>query len=79
MTDYSFDVRHAETEYAALEEFDRGGIDFVILDYHLTSGDGLSCLRRLRERDAMVPVVAVSGVATPEIAAELVAPVQMTT
>ena len=43
----------------------------VVLDYHLVRGNGLSCLRRLRQLDPIVPVIALSGKATPEIAAEL--------
>ncbi len=69
--EYRFDILRAESEDAALDEFDDGGLDFVILDYHLTAGNGLSCLERLRRRDRILPIIAVSGVATPEIAAEL--------
>jgi DNA-binding response OmpR family regulator len=66
-----FDIRHAESESAAVAEFDERGAECVILDYHLAQGDGLSCLRTLRARDPIVPIIAVSGVATTEIAAEL--------
>ncbi len=69
--EYHFDILTAEGEEAALHEFNGGGVDFVILDYHLTQGNGLSCLQKLRGRDRIVPIITVSGVATPEIAAEL--------
>jgi CheY-like chemotaxis protein len=69
--EYSFAVTCVASEDEALEVFRRGGIDCVVLDYHLAQGDGLSCLRKLRQLDAIVPIIAVSGEATPEIAAEL--------
>ena len=71
MGEYRFDILSAEGEDAALVEFNGGGVDFVILDYHLTQGNGLSCLQKLRGSDRIVPIITVSGVATPEIAAEL--------
>ena len=69
--DLRFDVLYASAEETALETFDGGGVDFVILDYHLNQGNGLHCLKELRSRDQIVPIVAVSGMATEEIAAEL--------
>lgn len=71
MRDFAFDIRFAESEEAAVSEFEGGGIGCVILDYNLAEGNGLSCLRRIRERDQIVPIIAVSGQATPEVAAEL--------
>lgn len=67
---FSFTVTAASTEEAAMTAFRRGGIEFVILDYQLESGDGLSCLHKVRRMDPYVPVVVVSGTATPEIVAE---------
>jgi DNA-binding response OmpR family regulator len=69
--EYHFDVHFADSEEVALEIFDRGGTEFVILDYQLRQGNGLNCLKVVRERDPIVPVIAISGVATPEIALEL--------
>lgn len=71
MKEFSFDVFHADSEEAAVDSFRSNGIEFVLLDYHLTQGDGLSCLRRLRGVDPLVPIIALSGAATPEIASEL--------
>ncbi|HMP02284.1 MAG TPA: response regulator [Gemmatales bacterium] len=71
MKDFEFDVFHADSEEAAVESFRTNGIQIVLLDFHLTQGDGLSCLRRLRSIDPLVPIVALSGAATPEIASEL--------
>ena len=67
-----FMVTGVETEEQAIDLFRRGGIDLVILDYQLVQGDGLHCLRQLRRIDPLVPVIAVSGIATPEIAARLI-------
>lgn len=73
MKDLTFEVAVADTEDQAVDLFRQRGAEFVLLDYHLTQGNGLNCLRRLRQIDAIVPIVAVSGTATPEIAAELLA------
>src|SRR5205823_935513 len=69
--EYSFAITCVASEDEAIREFRQGGIDCVVLDYHLSQGDGLSCLRKLRQLDPIVPIVAVSGEVTPEIAAEL--------
>jgi len=71
ITELNFQIVYAESESAAIEEFSRGGIEFVLLDYHLSEGDGLGTLRKLRRRDPVVPVVVVSGAASPEVTAEL--------
>jgi CheY-like chemotaxis protein len=71
LSEYDFAVTRATTEEAAVAEFRRGGYEFVLLDYQLDEGDGLSCLRRLRALDALVPIVAVSGMATAEVADDL--------
>lgn len=65
-------VTGVESEEDAVSTFRRGGVDLVILDYQLAQGDGLNCLRQLRQLDVIVPVIAVSGTATPAIAAELI-------
>jgi DNA-binding response OmpR family regulator len=69
--DLRFEILYADAEESALNAFDGGGVEFVILDYHLTQGNGLHCLEELRRRDLVVPIIAVSGVATDEIAADL--------
>lgn len=71
LADMRFAITCVDSEDAAVAEFDKGGHDFVLLDYHLSQGNGLSCLRKLRHKDRIVPIVALSGAATPEIAAEL--------
>ena len=66
-----FAITCARSEEEAVAEFRRHPQDLVILDYHLSEGDGLNCLRSLRQCDAIVPIIAVSGQATNEIAAQL--------
>jgi two-component system sensor histidine kinase UhpB len=71
MPEFRFEIRHAETEDAAIRALDEGRVEFVILDYNLRQGNGLSCVQEIRNRDAVVPIIAISGVATPDIAADL--------
>lgn len=73
LQDYRFDITVATSEGEALTVFAEGGYELVILDYHLSQGDGVNCLRHIRQIDPTVPVIAVSGVATNEIAVELIA------
>lgn len=70
--DHKYVVTGVESEDEAVDAFRCGGVDIVILDYQLAQGDGLNCLRQLRRLDPIVPVIAVSGVATSSIASELI-------
>jgi CheY-like chemotaxis protein len=69
--DLDFAIICSRSETEAVAAFRAAPPDFVVLDYHLTEGDGLSCLRTLRSLDAIVPIVAVSGQATDAVAAQL--------
>ena len=51
MDDFRFEILYADAEDVALDVFDDGGVEFVILDYHLQQGNGLNCLKELRRRD----------------------------
>lgn len=70
MKEYDFTIIRAATEITAVAELNKRGVEFVILDYKLPLGDGLSCLRKLRQIDPVVPIMVLSGVTTPEIGAE---------
>ncbi len=72
LDEFDFEIHYADAEAAALDVFRTGGVEFVILDYNLRQGDGLHCLEQMRNRDPVVPIIAISGAATAEIAAELV-------
>jgi CheY-like chemotaxis protein len=72
LPEFDFAITVVESEDAAVTAFLQGGIDFVLLDYQLSQGDGLQCLLRIRQRDPLVPIVAVSATATSEVAADLI-------
>lgn len=71
LPEFRFAITYAASEETAVAEFAKGGHELILLDYFLSQGNGLSCLCQLRQRDEIVPIVALSGVAMPEIAAEL--------
>lgn len=56
----------------AIAAFGPERFDLVLIDYLLAQGDGLQLLLELRARDPVVPIIAVSGTATAEVAAELI-------
>ena len=64
-------VATAGNEADGVELFRREPPDLVVLDYHLDEGNGLSVLRRLRAMDALVPIVVVSSLNEPQVAAGL--------
>ncbi|MFO0878616.1 MAG: response regulator [Gemmataceae bacterium] len=64
-------ISQAPSEEKAIALFQSQPFDVVLLDYQLESGNGLGCLRRLRAINPIVPIVVVSGVARPEVAADL--------
>lgn len=68
--DRRFSITVATGEEEALAAFGPQ-VELVVLDYHLTNGNGLSCLRRIKQIRVEVPVLVVSGVASPQVAAEL--------
>ncbi len=68
--DRRFSITVAAGEEEAVAAFGPH-VELVVLDYHLTNGNGLSCLRRMKTVRADVPVLVVSGVASPQVAAEL--------
>jgi DNA-binding response OmpR family regulator len=72
LDEFDFDIRCAENEQDGLAVFDQYGADLIVLDYRLPEGDGLHCLMELRAKDANVPIIAISGAASLNIAKELV-------
>lgn len=72
MPEFDFAINVAESEEEALAAFSKGGIDFVLLDYQLSQGNGLQCLKKLRQRDPLVPIVALSATAPAEVAGDLI-------
>jgi CheY-like chemotaxis protein len=72
LRDYRFDITVAASEAEALALFAGGGFELVVVDYQLNQGDGVSCLRHIRQIDPIVSIITVSGVATDEIAMALI-------
>lgn len=68
---HTFDVASAEGESTGLDLFQQNGCDLAIVDYELEDGNGLHCVERLRELDPYVPIIAISGRATEEVAGDL--------
>ncbi|MGL4551262.1 MAG: response regulator, partial [Gemmataceae bacterium] len=68
---YRCAITPATSEEEGVGRFKAEPFDLVVLDYHLAEGDGLSTLRRLRAADGMVPILVVSGLTEPHVAAEL--------
>ena len=48
---------NVNTEAAAIERLDAGGIDAIILDLQLHTGSGFGVLKELRKRGTMPPVI----------------------
>lgn len=63
------ELRFAQNGRGALREVGARSYDAIVIAARLEGNpDGLECLRRIRERDAQVPVFLVSEVADPDIA-----------
>jgi DNA-binding response OmpR family regulator len=70
--EYAFSITTAASEELAMEFFQHTKFDLVLLDYQLVQGNGMHLLGRMRELDPIIPIIAISGVATSQIAAQLV-------
>jgi CheY-like chemotaxis protein len=54
LPEFTFAITTADSEDGAVASFARLQPELVLLDYHLSQGNGLSCLRKLREQDRFV-------------------------
>jgi two-component system nitrogen regulation response regulator NtrX len=70
--DEGYAVEALDTGEAALEALESRRYHLVLLDVWLPGQDGLEVLRRIRERDAELPVVVISGHGTIETAVKAV-------
>jgi DNA-binding NarL/FixJ family response regulator len=71
MADLRFNIVYAATENEAFAAFGHARFDVVILDYQLEQGNGLKCLQRIRRRDPIVAIIAISGAASADVAKAL--------
>ncbi len=70
--DEGYLVQAVDSGEAALAALDKHRYDLVLLDVWLPGQDGLEVLRGIRERDAELPVVVISGHGTIETAVKAV-------
>ena len=70
--DEGYAVEAVDTGEAALAALEARRYDLVLLDVWLPGQDGLEVLRRIRERDAELPVIVISGHGTIETAVKAV-------
>jgi DNA-binding response OmpR family regulator len=64
-----FDVTEADSIKSGLEAFAEQGYDAAVVDIFLKDENGFDLIAALRERAPDLPVVAVSGMATPDAVA----------
>src|SRR3990172_11832593 len=70
--DEGYAVSTVDTGEAALEALESRRYDLVLLDVWLPGADGLEVLGKIREFDAELPVVVISGHGTIETAVKAV-------
>ncbi len=70
LTRAGFDVSQADSGARAWSLLDQYDFDLILLDLKLPDVNGLDLLRRIRERDTMVPVVMITAYGTVQNAVE---------
>src|SRR4051812_33892384 len=63
-------IRSAESAAEALEQLARERPDVIVLDVHLPDASGLETFRALRDADARIPIILVTGHGTADLAIE---------
>ncbi|HTY37121.1 MAG TPA: sigma-54 dependent transcriptional regulator [Bacteroidota bacterium] len=66
----SYDVQFAENGQEALRQLGSAPVDLVLLDVKMAGMDGIEVLQRVREKNADLPVIMISGHGTIETAVE---------
>jgi CheY-like chemotaxis protein len=54
-------IEEAGNGQLALDAYQQGGADLVILDHHMPDLTGLEVTRRIRQTDERVPIIMISG------------------
>lgn len=67
---YQFDVTWISDPQTALQRIAGGGVQLVLLDYHMPRMDGLLVLQKIREHDRTLPVIMLTGQGNEAIAVE---------
>lgn len=70
--EFACEVDFETAEDGGVAAFRSGNFDFVMTDYQLAGGSGLGLVKRIRELDPVVPIIALSASAAADIAAEMV-------
>lgn len=70
--DFQVEAARCDTQGEFLRLLEARSWDLVISDFHLSGFDGMAALKLLRERDADVPFILISGVLTEEAAVEAI-------
>ncbi len=65
-----YSTRLAHTGAAGLENFSSNPPDVVVLDYRLPDMDGIALIQRIREQDAAVPILMITGHGSIELAVD---------
>jgi EAL domain-containing protein (putative c-di-GMP-specific phosphodiesterase class I) len=65
LTNVGFEVTSAVSEPEARELLDAAAFDAIVSDIHIGEGSGVELLRRVRQRDADMPVIMITG--APEV------------
>ncbi len=68
--DDTIEVVAVSSSVAGLEHIGRAQVDCVLLDYRLQDGNGVDCLRRIRERWPAIPVIMITGEGSEDVAVE---------
>ena len=70
LEDLGFECETAAGGEAALESLSRKEYDLMMLDIRMPGIDGMEVLRRVRRDNKKLPIVILSAVADPEVAAQ---------
>src|SRR5436309_3481812 len=63
-------LEHAATSEEALARLDRDAYDLMLIDYRLGADDGISLLRRIRERGIGTPAILLTAYGSEELVAQ---------